>query len=165
MSIGLQTLLKNTKHVKCGCDFHLDGRTRGPQPLGTVSPHPVFVFNPLLSLYMEPISFLPLILPKDHFTLYKKIFIRLQLEPPFHCCGGNVTLQGPNWFLGNVEGTSNLMMNRATAQSNSETLRKLWGLASCPFLLWIRCRLALQQLPPNSWTHHKVRSWARRDGT
>ena len=70
----LQTLLKNTKHVKCGCDFDLDGRTRGPWPLGTVNPHPKFAFSPL-SLYMEPISFLPLVLPKDHFILYKKNFI------------------------------------------------------------------------------------------
>ena len=71
--------------------------------------HPKFAFSPL-SLYMEPISFLPLVLPKDHFILYKKNFHhRRRLEPPFHCCGGNVTLQGPNWFLGNVEGTSNLV--------------------------------------------------------
>lgn len=75
VSIGLQTLLKNTEHVKCGCDCRLDGRARGPWLMGTASLRPTFAFNPPPRLYMEPIiSFLPLILPKDHFTLYKRRF-------------------------------------------------------------------------------------------
>ena len=79
---------------------------------GTASLRPTFAFNPPPSLYMEPIiSFLPLILPKDHFILYKRRFSsQTELELfVFQCCGVYLTLQGPSWLLRNVEGTSNLI--------------------------------------------------------
>lgn len=72
MSIGLQTLLKNTKHVQCECDCHLGGRTEGPLLMGTPSPRPT-CFLP--QVYMGPVSFLPLNPPQASFCFIQKRFL------------------------------------------------------------------------------------------